>query len=113
MTGLTAGSTYYFRVVAYNTSGQQSAPSTQVTYTVPRAPSAPTITSVSPASGPATGGTQITINGTNFVSGATVRVGGTLATGVTLVSSTQLRATTPAGRAGAQDVQVTNPTARR
>ena len=36
-------------------------------------------------------------------------MGGTLATGITLVSSTQLRATTPAGSAGARDVQVTNP----
>ena len=108
VTGLTAGTTYYFRVVAYNTSGQQSAPSTQVTYAVPAAPSAPTITSVSPTSGPATGGTQITITGTNFVTGATVRVGGALAPGITLLSSTQLRATTPAGSAGARDVQVTN-----
>ena len=63
---------------------------------------------MSPTSGPTTGGTQITINGTNFATGATVRVGGTLATGVTLVSATQLRATTPAGTAGARDVQVTN-----
>ena len=35
ITGLTPGSTYYFRVVAYNSSGQQSAPSSQVSYTVP------------------------------------------------------------------------------
>ncbi len=35
MTGLTPGSTYYFRVVAYNTTGQQSTPSSQVSYTVP------------------------------------------------------------------------------
>jgi IPT/TIG domain/Family of unknown function (DUF5719)/Fibronectin type III domain len=108
ITGLTAGTTYYFRVVAYNTSGQQSAPSPQVTYTVAGTTSGPTITSVSPTSGPTTGGTQITISGTNFATGATVRVGGTLATGITLVSSTQLRATTPPGSAGARDVQVTN-----
>ena len=108
MTGLTAGTTYYFRVVAYNTTGQQSTPSTQVSYTVPGGSTAPTITSVSPTSGPATGGTLITITGTSFATGATVRVGGALATGITLVSSTQLRATTPAGSAGARDVQVTN-----
>ncbi len=108
VTGLTAGTTYYFRVVAYNTTGQQSAPSTQVSYTVPGGSTAPTITSVSPTSGPTTGGTLITITGTSFATGATVRVGGALATGITLVSSTQLRATTPAGTAGARDVQVTN-----
>jgi hypothetical protein len=109
-TGLTAGSTYYFRVVAYNSGGQQSTPSSEVSYAVPSVPVNPTITSVSPTSGPSTGGTVITINGTNFAAGATVRVGGVLASGVTLVSATQLRATTPAGTAGAQSVQVTNTT---
>ena len=111
MTGLTAGTTYYFRVIAYNTSGQTSAPSAQVSYTVPAGRRART-SRRSPrcrrASGPATGGTQITINGTNFATSGTIRVGGTQATGITRVSSTQLRATTPAGTAGARDVQVIN-----
>ncbi len=109
LTGLTAGSTYYFRVLAYNTSGQQSTPSTEVSYAVPSVPVNPTVTSVTPTSGPTTGGTTITLTGTNFVSGATVRVGGTAATNVTFVSATQLTARTPAGTAGARDVQVTNP----
>ena len=108
LTGLTAGSTYYFRVVAYNSTGQQSTPSSEVSYAVPSVPGNPTITSVTPASGPATGGTQITITGASFAAGATVRVGGALASSVTLVSATQLRATTPAGTVGAQAVQVTN-----
>jgi len=111
-TSLAAGTTYYFRVVAYNTSGQASSPSGQVSYTTPATPPStptPTVTAVSPASGPASGGTAITISGTNFASGATVRVGGNAAGSVTFVSATQLRATTPAGTAGARDVQVTNP----
>ena len=108
-TGLTPGTTYYFRVVAYNTSGLQSPPSSQVSYTVPSAPVAPTLTSVSPTSGPTAGGTTITLTGTGFVSGATVRVGGTSATNVTFVSATQLTARTPTGTAGARDVQITNP----
>ncbi len=108
MTGLQAGSTYYMRVVAYNATGQQSSPSTQVPYTVPGVPTAPTVTSFTPTSGPATGGTVVTITGTNFATGATVHFGGVLASGITLVSSTQLRATTPAGTAGARSVQVTN-----
>ena len=96
ITGLTAGGTYYFRVVAYNTSGQTSTPSAQVSYTVPGtpAPTSPTLTSVSPASGPTSGGTTITLTGTNFVSGATVRVGGVPATSVTFASSTR----SPRGR---------------
>ena len=52
------------------------------------------------------------MTGTNFRPAATVRVGGTAATGVALVSATQLTAQTPAGTAGARDVQVTNPAAQ-
>jgi hypothetical protein len=108
-TGLQAGTTYYFRVVAYNTARQNSVPSTQVSYTVPATPSTtPAITSFTPTSGPTTGGTVITITGANFATGATVRIGGVAATGVTRVSSTQLRATSPAGTAGARSVLVTN-----
>lgn len=70
---------------------------------------APTVTSISPTSGPDTGGTSVTITGTGFVTGATVKVGGTSATGVTFNSSTSLTAVTPIGTAGAVDVVVTNP----
>lgn len=70
---------------------------------------APTVTSVAPTSGPAAGNTPVTITGTNFVSGATVRFNGNLATNVMFVSSTQLTANTPAGTAGSATVQVTNP----
>ena len=113
-TNLSASTTYYFRVVAYNTAGQTSVPSAQVSYTTPASTTTPTptITGVSPASGSTSGGTAITVTGTNFASGATVRVGGNAASGVTFVSATQLRATTPAGSAGARDVQVTNPSGR-
>jgi len=107
-TGLQAGVTYYFRVKAYNTANDESAPSAEVSYMPPVAV-VPTLTSISPASGPSTGGTTITLAGTNFVSGATVLVNGIPATGVTFVSATQVRATTPAGSAGARTVQVTNP----
>jgi hypothetical protein len=110
-TGLTVGTRYYFRVLAYTTTGQTSAPSSEVSHVVPSSTttSAPTIGSVSPTSGPLAGGTQITIAGTNFVSGARVLVGGRSAT-TTFVGSTQLRASTPTGAAAAAvAVQVTNP----
>ncbi len=71
--------------------------------------SVPTITGVSPSSGPSAGGTSITITGTEFSSGATVTVGGTAATNVVVVSSTETTATTPAGATGAADVVETNP----
>ena len=70
---------------------------------------APTITNISPSSGPTAGGTSVTITGTDFVSGATVAIGGVAATGVTFVSSASITAVTPAGTAGAQNVAVTNP----
>jgi hypothetical protein len=68
---------------------------------------APTVTSVSPNSGPATGGTAVTITGTNFASGATVTFGGTAATNVVVVNSKTITATTPAHATGAVTVTVT------
>jgi hypothetical protein len=70
---------------------------------------APSVTAIAPASGTTAGGTPITITGTNFVSGATVTIGGTAATGVNVASSTSITATTPAHTAGAVDVVVRNP----
>jgi hypothetical protein len=67
----------------------------------------PTVSSVSPSSGPAAGGTAVTITGANFASGATVKFGSTAATNVVVVSSTSITATTPAGSAGAATVTVT------
>jgi hypothetical protein len=72
-------------------------------------PSAPTVSSVAPATGPTTGGTPVTLTGTNFVTGATVTFGGTAATNVNVTSSTSISATTPAHAAGAVTVVVTNP----
>jgi len=70
---------------------------------------APTIVSISPNSGPSSGGTAVTISGANFVSGVTVTFGGAAATGVTVVSANSITASTPAHAAGAVDVAVTNP----
>ncbi len=70
---------------------------------------APTVTAISPTSGPATGGTSVTISGTNFTGATAVTIGGAAATAVTVVSATSITATTPAGTAGARDVAVTTP----
>ncbi len=70
---------------------------------------APTVASISPSSGPPTGGTSITIIGTGFVSGVTVTIGGTAATGVIVASPTSITAVTPVGTAGLQNVVITTP----
>jgi hypothetical protein len=68
---------------------------------------APTVTAVSPDSGPAAGGTTVTISGSNFASGATVDFGTAQATGVTVSNATSIAATAPAG-SGTVDVTVTD-----
>lgn len=70
---------------------------------------APTITSVSPTSIGTTGGTTVSIFGTNFVQGATVKFDTLSATGVSVVSDTQITAIAPAHAAGTATVTVTNP----
>src|ERR1039458_9320636 len=59
--------------------------------------STPTVSSLSPTSGPAAGGTTVTVTGTNFVTGVTVSFGATAVTAVTLNSAISLTATSPAG----------------
>jgi PKD repeat protein len=68
----------------------------------------PTISSVSPASGPASGGTMLTIKGKNFPKGATVAFGGTAAS-VKSLSATSISAVAPAHAAGTVDVTIGNP----
>ncbi|NLW07797.1 MAG: hypothetical protein GX039_07500, partial [Clostridia bacterium] len=77
------------------------------TYFVP--PSTPQITGIAPASGPVTGGTAVTISGDRFQSGATVTIGGKPAVDVEVVDIDLIRAKTPPGQPGPQDVVVTNP----
>jgi uncharacterized repeat protein (TIGR02543 family) len=68
----------------------------------------PTATTIEPNTGSSTGGTSITITGTDFAAGATVTVGGAACTDVVVVSATSITCVTPAGTAGAKDVVVTN-----
>jgi len=72
-------------------------------------PPAPVITSISPATGSTSGGTLVTITGENFVSGATVTIGGKVATDVNVVSPIEITAKTPPNTEGEKDVVITNP----
>jgi hypothetical protein len=60
-------------------------------------PGTPTVTAVSPASGPAAGGNAVTITGTGFAAGAAVYFGTAAATNVMVKSSKLIVATAPAG----------------
>ncbi|HEX8181966.1 MAG TPA: IPT/TIG domain-containing protein [Candidatus Saccharimonadales bacterium] len=91
-------------VAVTNPDGQVASRASGFTYFGP----APTITTVTPTSGLPTGGTSVTIAGTNFVAGASVKFGGLNATNV-IVTATSITATTPARAAGTADVVVTNP----
>jgi hypothetical protein len=69
----------------------------------------PSVLSINPSSGVTDGGTAVSISGNNFLPGATVQIGGLMATKVTVTNSTTITATTPAHSTGATDVTVTNP----
>jgi len=73
-------------------------------------PGSPVVSSIAPASGPSAGGTAVTIAGANFVAGATAKIGGVAATGVSVTDSGHIAATVPALTAGKlDDVKVANP----
>lgn len=105
-TATTPGTFTYFCTNASCGSGHTSMVGT---FTVLAAAPPPTITSISPASGPAAGGTTVTISGTNFATGATVRFGSTAATTVTVAGSTTITAVAPPQAPGKVVVSVTNP----
>ncbi|MFG2865065.1 IPT/TIG domain-containing protein [Streptomyces sioyaensis] len=69
--------------------------------------SGPVLSALSPNAGPAAGGTVVTLSGTGFTGATAVRFGGVSAS-FTVVSSTQIVATAPAGSGTAQ-VTVTTP----
>ncbi|MEU5237939.1 IPT/TIG domain-containing protein [Streptomyces lydicus] len=70
--------------------------------------SAPTVSDLSPHLGPATGGNTVTVFGTNLTLTSAVTFGGNPATGIIVVSDSQLTVTAPAG-SGTVVVTVTTP----
>jgi IPT/TIG domain-containing protein len=97
-------------VVVTNSDSQSATLAQSFTYVLP----GPTLSSVAPNTGPTSGGTLVTITGTNFQAGATVTFGALPATDVTVVNDTTITARTPLGPVGSQlavDVSVTNPDA--
>jgi hypothetical protein len=70
---------------------------------------APTLSAVSPTSGPTAGGTSVTLTGTGLTGTTAVTFGGVPAGDVVVVSDTEVTATAPAHAPGAVDVAVTTP----
>lgn len=124
-TGVTFGGTPVPFVVQSGTAILAEAPahaagSVNVVVTTPSGPSTvgagnaytyeapPTVTGLSPTSGPTAGGTHVTITGTGLTGATGVTFGGTPA-GYLVQSATEILAAAPAHAAGAVDVVVTTP----
>jgi alpha-tubulin suppressor-like RCC1 family protein len=90
--------------VTVTTASGTSAPgiADRFTYRTP-----PTLTKLSVKGGPATGGTAVTITGTELAGATSVSFGGAAAPSFTVVSPTTINAVTPPGAAGYQFVTVT------
>lgn len=71
--------------------------------------SPPTVTGLDTSSGPVTGGTTVTIDGTGFTGAAQVEFGSAPASSFTVESDTQILATTPSETSGTVDVYVGTP----
>lgn len=104
LTGLLPNTLYHYRVK----SGTNGIVTTSGDFTFTTGVASPTVTGVSPASGPSSGGTVVTIRGTGFSGATAVSFGTTPATSFTVNSDTQITAVSPAGTVGTGvDVTVT------
>ena len=72
----------------------------------PKVLHAPTVSAITPNSGSTIGGTVVTITGTGFAEATAVMFGVSTATTFTIVSDTQISATSPSSSAGVTDVIV-------
>jgi hypothetical protein len=92
-------------VTVVNVDGQSS--SAAAAYTFQNV--TPTISSITPATGPTNGGTAVTIAGSNFQGGAKVLIGGLPAGNVVVQDSATITGSTPGLPVGVADVTVNNP----
>ena len=107
VTGLTANTTYHFRVSATNGGGTSKG--ADETFKTPAAVSPPTVTKVKPNKGPVTGSTTVTITGSNFTGATAVKFGSTNAASFFVNSATMITAFSPHEPAGTVDVTITTP----
>lgn len=94
---------FSFTVIATDGSGSEG----RTSYTLPVVKPAPSISSISPTSGPVAGGTSVTINGSNFAEVNSISFGGTTTTDFSIENDGQrIVVTTPAHAASEVDVTV-------
>ena len=105
LTGLNLATTYHFRIVATNQSGTTKG--NDVAFQT--LGSKPVVTKLSPISGPAGGGTTITITGKNLTGATAVQFGSLNAASFLVKSATAIVAESPGEGARAVDVRVTTP----
>jgi phospholipase C len=103
ISGLSANTTYHFRILATNEGGTSAGQDASFA----TLPEAPRVTAVSPASGPVGGGTAITISGTNLGGASAVAFGNAPARSFTVETATSIVAVSPAEASGTVDVTVT------
>jgi hypothetical protein len=104
-TGLINGTSYRFTVTATNLIGSGPASSPPSNFVVPGVPS---VASVTPNTGPYTGGTVVQILGTTLAAATEVFFGNTLITAITPISASHINVTTPPG-SGTVDIKVVVP----
>ncbi|MEK7482714.1 MAG: IPT/TIG domain-containing protein, partial [Planctomycetota bacterium] len=76
----------------------------------PNTPAPPAITSVSPAVGPVTGGTRVTVRGSNFIGTVSVALGSGGVSDLEVLSTSILSFTVPAGPLGFAEIVVDSDT---
>jgi len=102
VTGLSANTSYHFRIVATNIGGTSYA--TDQTFTT--LPDPPTVSFVSPSAGPESGGSTVTISGAHLSEATAVKFGASDAVAFTAASDSSVTAVAPPGN-GDVDVTVT------
>jgi phosphatidylserine/phosphatidylglycerophosphate/cardiolipin synthase-like enzyme len=109
ISGLAPNTTYRWKIVSKTMANLTSTGPIWSFTTGGTAPaSGATVKSVTPATGPPTGGTAVTITGTNFAAGATVSFDFATANNIVVVNSTTITATAPPHVSGYAKVTVTN-----
>ena len=118
-TGLAVRDDYYLQVVTppsvggevpvvVTTTGGTTTPATSGRYTYVAA-ALPAVSSVSPSSGPAGGGTTVILSGSGLLQTQSVSFGGVAAASISMVDDATIRVVTPPSAAGEVSVVVTTP----